>query len=303
MKQNFTRLTKKLGLALGCLILGLSLNAQNLVLDGDMTTTAEDTWTMGWRNGTADLSSVEFGVEGDDMLPYGSESLTVARIMFGSQWNETQLWQLVSLSANVTYVLDAKLKIEVAADNSWVQGFIMPYQEPDLPEQNAFDDPQLINSVQLLQVNDWVTDSEEIMYVDGDFPKNVANSTKFTADSSYTPEYDGDFYVLFKFGGNIDPTTGSLTDVVLMEKGDELGLNLLNESVVKVYPTYATEFIKVSGLRYEAIAEIYSVTGSLISSSRIRNSQSLDVSSLSSGIYVLQVSEGAERSTFKFFKE
>lgn len=303
MKQNFTLLTKNTGLALGCLILSLSLNAQNIVLDGDMTTTAEDTWTMGWRNGTADLSSVEFGAEGDDVLPLGSESLTVARIMFGSSWNETQLWQEVTLSANVTYVLEAKLKIEVAADNSWVQGFIMPYQEPELADQNAFSDAQLINSVQLLQVNDFVTDSEEIMMVDGDFPKNVANSDKFTADSSYTPEYDGDFYVLFKFGGNVDPTTASLTDVVLMEEGSGLGLNMLNQSVVKVYPTSATEFIKVSGLRNEARAEIYSVTGSLISSSRIRNSQSIDVSSLSSGIYVLQLSEGAERSTHKFFKQ
>ena len=303
MKQNFTLLTKNSGLALGCFILSLSLNAQNIVLDGDMTTTAADTWTMGWRNGNADLSYVDFGVEGDEVLPAGSESLTVAQITFGSQWNETQLWQVVTLSANVTYVLEAKLKIVVAADNSWVQGFIMPYQEPELADQNAFSDPQLINSVQLLQVNDWVTDSEEIMTVDGDFPTNVANSGKFTADSSYTPEADGDFYVLFKFGGNVDPTTGSLTDVVLMAEGDPSGLNLLNESVINVYPTNATEFIKVSGLRNDARAEVYSMTGTLISSSSIRNSQSIDVSSLSSGIYVLQVYEGAEWSTHKFFKQ
>lgn len=300
MKKHVTLLSKCLGASILCFALSLSLNAQNLVSLGDMPANGGDEWTMGWRSGSIDDSSVDFGVETD--VPAGAVSTTAASIKFASSgWNETQLWQVISLTGGVEYFLNAKLKISIPEANTWVQGFLMPYEEPSLADQNAIDEPQLITAVELLQTHDWTSTSEETITFDGDFPKNVAHNDKFTFGTSVTPEADGDYFVLFKLGGGVDSQTASITDVDVSD-GTASVLNAENR-VFKVYPSNADEYIKVSGIRNAASAKIFSIMGSMVSNNIVRNVERIDVSDLAAGIYVIQIEEGLYRGTQKFVKQ
>lgn len=298
MKQNFT-LLRNLGLSFVGLVLGLSLNAQNLVVNGDMYALAGVDWTMGWKS-SEDMATVDFGVE--ENVPSGAESLTVADIMFGTGWEETQLWQVVELQEGITYYLNAMLKCEVPEANTWIQGFLMPWADPDKPDQHAWSDDAIGLAVELLQTHGWTGTSDEIISVDGEFPKNIEENDKFIIGESVTPEETGDWVVLFKMGGSQPEATHAyLTDVVV--DSDVTSVNVLDNAKMKVYPTLAENYIYVAGISQLANINVYNLTGSFVMSETVSNTQRIDVSSLSTGMYFIQVSEGENISSFKFYKQ
>ena len=298
MKQKFT-LLRNVGLSFVGLALGLSLNAQNLVVGGDMASEAVDNWTIGWR-ANVDLATVDFGVE--ENAPSDAESLFAADIMFGTSWNETQLWQVVELQGGTTYNLSAMLNIEVPEANTWVQGFLMPWADPDMIEEHAWSDDAIGLAVQLLQTHGWDDASVETFSVDGEFPKNIEENSKFLIGESVTPEATGDWVVLFKMGGNQSEATHAyLTDVVVSY--DATSVNVLDNAKIKVYPTNAENYIYVAGISQLANINVYSLTGSFVMSETVSNNQRIDVSSLSTGMYFIQVTEGENRSSFKFNKQ
>ncbi|NJK98859.1 MAG: T9SS type A sorting domain-containing protein [Bacteroidales bacterium] len=302
MNLKFTFLKRSLALTLICLALNVSVWAQHEVASGGMPANAGDDWTWGWRNGSSEQSSVEFGISDASLVPDGATSTTAVQLKFSSPaWNETQLWQVVTLTKGVEYFLNAKLKIEIPAANTWIQGFLKPWEEPSLANQKSYDDPQLANATQLLALHVFTDKSEDIITHDGDFPKNVAGNQYLTG-TSLTPDATGDYIVLFKFGGGVETQqSGTLTDVTVTA-GEATLVNLLDKNVIKAYPTVCDEFITVTGIRSNAGAEIYSMTGKLISSRTIANNENLDVSSLNPGMYILQITDGQDKSTLKFFK-
>ncbi|MFA9389642.1 MAG: T9SS type A sorting domain-containing protein [Prolixibacteraceae bacterium] len=297
MKKNFT-LLKGLILTVLCFVLSLSMQAQNLVEFGDMPEGAEEFWTVGHRGG--DLPVVTFGVEED--VPTNALSSTAASIPWGTGWAETQLWQVVSLKGGVTYTLDAMLKGTFQANSTWVQGFLMPWLEPDNEEgANSWKDASISQAVNLLQVNEW-TEEEEILELDGEFPKNVAPHDKFLHGEDVTPEEDGDWVVLFKMGGNqAEVSTINLTDVVVSD-GAGTGVNLLDNTVVKVYPTNASDYINVVGFKQAVNIKISDVSGRTVKSLNNYSAQQINISDLNKGLFIVEVEENNSVSTSKFFK-
>jgi hypothetical protein len=63
-------------------------------------------------------------------------------------------------------------------------------------------------------------------------------------------------------------------------------------SNVRIYPNPATDLLYVDGSEKELVVNIYNIAGSMLISKRISNSDVIDVSSLTSGIYLLKINSG-----------
>ncbi len=73
------------------------------------------------------------------------------------------------------------------------------------------------------------------------------------------------------------------------------------ESTVLVYPTITRDFIRIDFDMVQTNYHIFDITGKSVSAGKVSPNQQLDVQSLNSGVYMIQL-DGIDR-TFKFVKE
>jgi surface protein len=78
-----------------------------------------------------------------------------------------------------------------------------------------------------------------------------------------------------------------------------LGIDDLNQLEISIYPNPTSDKLHIDGLVVQDVV-IYSVLGKEVV--KISNQNSIDVSSLSKGIYFIKVSDGINSSTKKFIK-
>ena len=78
-----------------------------------------------------------------------------------------------------------------------------------------------------------------------------------------------------------------------------LGIDDLNQLDISIYPNPASDKLHIDGLVVQDVV-IYSIDGKEVL--KISNQNSIDVSSLSKGVYFIKVSDGVNSSTKKFIK-
>jgi hypothetical protein len=64
-------------------------------------------------------------------------------------------------------------------------------------------------------------------------------------------------------------------------------------SNVRIYPNPATDLLYIDGSEKELVVNIYNIAGSMLISKKVSNSDVIDISSLTSGIYLLKINDGA----------
>lgn len=77
---------------------------------------------------------------------------------------------------------------------------------------------------------------------------------------------------------------------------DEIGSNT---NSLKIYPNPSDKWIKISGLKNKSLVKIYSMTGKLVHSGDYTSETEINISNLSSGLYLVQVNG----STLKLLKK
>jgi len=73
---------------------------------------------------------------------------------------------------------------------------------------------------------------------------------------------------------------------------------------ISIYPNPANSFLNIRSNGAERLeVRVMSITGAEVMKSNINNGDKLDVSGLDKGIYLIQINDGREQSTHKFFKQ
>lgn len=107
-------------------------------------------------------------------------------------------------------------------------------------------------------------------------------------------------FVVKQSDENISLVTKEIVSVKVESKSNpsaEKGIRL-NENII-FYPNPATDYISIKGISEKSHLAIYSISGDLLISSDIYDGEFIDISILSSGIYLLKVNS----NVFKLNKQ
>lgn len=108
-------------------------------------------------------------------------------------------------------------------------------------------------------------------------------------------------------GGTSETLTIPYTEYPVFLKGDPLNINELAEAQVSIYPNPTTENlrIKLHDLNFDnASVQLFDLSGKLLLSQNLNHSnQAIDLSDLSSGIYLCRISVDGKKSTKKVIKQ
>ncbi|WET47651.1 T9SS type A sorting domain-containing protein [Chryseobacterium indologenes] len=100
-------------------------------------------------------------------------------------------------------------------------------------------------------------------------------------------------------GGNLTPTNSVMTGDI---QGPTLGTQEMVKSKIQIFPNPVSDFIRISGINDGQMVQIYNIDGRLVKSEIF--DPKVDVSQLSSGIYVLKITtRGLQSHEFKFVKK
>jgi hypothetical protein len=106
--------------------------------------------------------------------------------------------------------------------------------------------------------------------------------------------------------GNIGPFPNMQTAVQRVYDDYLLGLDVVNHTEFSVFPNPVQnqlKFLTHEGLSENATIEIFNALGQSVFQAKMPNSNSLDVSTLSSGMYFVKVSDGNQSATKKILKQ
>ncbi|MGG5210652.1 T9SS type A sorting domain-containing protein [Chryseobacterium sp. MIQD13] len=100
-------------------------------------------------------------------------------------------------------------------------------------------------------------------------------------------------------GGNLTGTNSTLTGDV---HSSSLGTSDVTKSKIQIFPNPVSDIIRISGIDNGQTIHIYNLDGQLVRSEAF--DQKIDVSHLSTGVYVLKITtKNSESHEFKFVKK
>lgn len=113
----------------------------------------------------------------------------------------------------------------------------------------------------------------------------------------------GTYLVVLNIICNGNKSLLSLSDVVTVTAQDLQIQGIENRTVqaIKVYPNPANDFVNLENCK-NAYYELYNIQGMLIQSGQVNNSERIDVSSLSSGSYIVKVINNGQLNIGRFIK-
>ena len=157
-------------------------------------------------------------------------------------------------------------------------------------------------------------DGELKMFVDGELDNSKTISLQtldwsfLTAGNSTSTNHFGRFLPV---DGNHNYFSGEIDDFGIWNRAltEEEVTNLFNSDLsttdfsdnsIKIYPNPVKNILIIDGLDIQDVV-IYSVLGKAVL--KISNQNTIDISSLSKGVYFIKISDGINASTKKFIKE
>lgn len=117
---------------------------------------------------------------------------------------------------------------------------------------------------------------------------SVSNAGKIYFDNGY----------LFIDDGNTVPFSFQVSTIQKMLFSAPANLSEIETANFKIYPNPANNFIKISSNRSENDYQILSMDGRLVMTGSCRNEESINISALSKGLYLIKV----DGQTFKISK-
>lgn len=100
-------------------------------------------------------------------------------------------------------------------------------------------------------------------------------------------------------GGNLTPNNSVMTGDI---QGPTLGTQEMVKNKIQIFPNPVSDFIRISGINDGQMVQIYNIDGRLVKSEMFDSN--VDVSQLSSGVYVLKITtRGFQSHEFKFVKK
>ena len=111
---------------------------------------------------------------------------------------------------------------------------------------------------------------------------------------------DGAMCLIDKKGTELGRTPLAEISKIVFEEGELVGTEDLKVGNIHIWPNPTQESIIVSGMQQNQIIRVYNLNGQMLNATPVQDSQTtVNVSSLQSGVYLLQV--GAE--VVKFIKQ
>lgn len=137
---------------------------------------------------------------------------------------------------------------------------------------------------------------------------NVNNGPSSLASFDNQDELYAVGYYTFNFdlnpdAGTLIPASESGSFISKFEATSSIGLNEEIENNFSLYPNPAQEFIQISGLNSGEITfSVFSLAGELIKKGKITSDETIDVSQLNKGVYLVNMFDGNQNSQVKFTK-
>ena len=279
-----------------------NVNAQSpeMIKGGSFKMSDMSSWTIG-TSSTGESGNVTFGNTTD--LPTGSKSTTCVKFNHGGAGTtEIQMYQRVHLIAGEIYQISAKLKAILPSQaGRAVQVYVCEDAKPD--NGTKFTDA-IINTGSrtkdvALFLEAWPFDmgNTDASTINGDFPLSTAGP----GSDLMSPFVDGDYLVLFKIGewSNPDPFSVTVSDLSLFNTAFA-AVPRVNSANIHIFPTVISNnvlILETRGLENCKLS-ISNLNGQSIYNSNLTAGRTtLNTSFLKSGMYMVQVSNGAE-STF-----
>ncbi len=117
-------------------------------------------------------------------------------------------------------------------------------------------------------------------------------------------QQDGDVWLFLKTDENV--SSGLISSFCKDCSTIATSVTTVDAQEINIYPNPATDFLKIKGVQINSLLEVYSVTGSeLTSDVTIYNNNSefsIDLAALPSGCYFLKIKSGDQIITRKFIK-
>ena len=283
----------------------IAINEDEIIKGGTFSTNDAQYWTVGTdKDGIVD--NIEFGVT--ENLPSDATSNTGIKCVnaAGGTTPETQMYQRVDLKAGVTYKLSALIRAKGIMTLDWCQLYIIKDTEPD--NGNEFSDA-IINvgerSRDLAEfLEAWgMSDKtgEPNVDIDGQMPLcEVGPGT-----NEITPSEDGTYIVLFKMGGwgtTSIPFEVVLTELSLKVVGGTSAINETKQKSIEIYPTLVTDFVTIKGVSDRSDIQVYNLLGRSVATFNNFNGRQINLSGLTSGMYIIRVNEGTNHYAQKIRK-
>ncbi len=299
MKKNYILVV------IACLAIAgtkVSADSPEMIKGGSFKTSDLSSWIIG-TSSTGETGDVSFGnvIE----LPKGSKSTTCVKFNNGGAGtSEVQMYQRVHLIAGEIYQVSAKLKAVLPSmAGRAVQVYICEDAKPD--DGTKFTDA-IINTgsrtkdvALFLEAWPFSMGNTDASILNGDFPL----STVGPGSDLMSPFVDGDYLVLFKIGewGNADPFSVSVSDLSLYDTS-LAALPRVNSDNIHIFPTVISNnalIVETKGLENCKLSITYLNGQSLYTTKLTAGRTTLNTSFLKSGMYLVQVSNGAESTITK----
>lgn len=123
-----------------------------------------------------------------------------------------------------------------------------------------------------------------------------------STDQSFTISDYGKIYFengyLYISEGTGTPYSFEIANIQKMTFSHTVDIEDIATADMKIYPNPANGYIKIEGKNFDNHYQIYSMDGSLVLSGRSNNGESIDITSLRKGLYLINV----DGQTFKITK-
>ena len=162
--------------------------------------------------------------------------------------------------------------------------------------------------VYLLQGNQNPDSASKIIQLIDFRGEKVTNDHSYRSDTSISLEsFDGKSFIALRYR-NTNCSAKWLTvqfDDVFISKTPEVIDNVFSfENKVSIFPNPATNIIFLKNINTNSLIEIYNANGQLIKSKiQVEKNNSIDISSLPKGVYILQLIVMNKTSTIKILKK
>ncbi|MDA3927587.1 MAG: T9SS type A sorting domain-containing protein [Prolixibacteraceae bacterium] len=272
---------------------------ENIILGGAMEEEDADFWSVSnLENDPSSVTSFSFGYT-DDSPVFGTDgSLHMLATNTGTNGSHLMFYQAVTLTGGKEYMFDFAAKALQPMMNSWLEVYVGAIEPTDGADYGAE-----ATSLGGFKSSNWEAECSDIfdgtLQVDGCLP---GSQGAFTVEG----EGEQELFIGFKIGiWAYDTSIEFLMDnVSLLEVGSETGIdNLKQTTSMKIFPnpvksTLSFQFDK----SFDRIRILDLLGQEHLYLNEIKNQ--IDVSSLQSGIYILELKDNTKAvSQSRFVKE
>ncbi|MBN1597347.1 MAG: T9SS type A sorting domain-containing protein [Bacteroidales bacterium] len=287
-------------------LLSLNLTAQeNILLGSSMEIDDEDSWMVSELNSDAGSGDYEFGYDLD--VPYDGTGAALRITINGSSagTRHVAIYQEVTLRKDSEYVLDYAVATvgEEIMNNSWIENYLGlwdPAEQAAPADYVASDSAAAISG---FKFDGWESSCSEAEGGPGNSFDGLFSEIGCIGDGPETIDGDSlfndlgieddvaNFYLLIKTGiWGMDAVLTIVMDNVTLTEYAPVGIPSSQVASLNVFPNPTDGTLNISDEINVTGIEVLSVLGQTIISVN-ENTNTLDVSSLTDGIYIIKVTD------------